>query len=171
MRISMGSAKASHAKLAMRLAAPADVDMLFAGYERTVGPYVERVWGWDPPFQRKRFRTRYALADFRVIECDACFAGAINVERHPDEIYLALLYLLPEFRKRGIGGMLVRKLVEEGRARGMPVALTVIDGNPARAFYERFGFETVAHGNHSSRMVWTEAPRQAASPPRSRARI
>jgi GNAT superfamily N-acetyltransferase len=155
-------ARESPAKVALRPAAIADRDRLFAAYERMIGPHVERVWGWDSGFQSKRFRERYALADFRVIECGVRFAGAMNVERRRDEIYLALLYLLPEFQKRGIGGALVRELLEEGRARGMPVALTVIDGNPARELYERLGFVAVAHDNHSSRMIWRHGAQRAS---------
>jgi ribosomal protein S18 acetylase RimI-like enzyme len=149
------------ARVALRPAAAADRERLFAAYAKTVGPHVERIWGWDPRFQRRRFRERYALENFAVVECAGRFAGAMHVERRPDEIYLALLYLLPEFQRHGIGSMLVRGLLDESRARGKPVALTVIDGNPARALYDRLGFRVVAREDCSSRMVCPCAARPA----------
>jgi len=68
---------------------------------------------------------------------------------------LALLYLLPEFQRRGVGAALVCELLDDARRAVLPVALTVIDGNPARGLYERLGFATVASDNHSRRMVWS----------------
>jgi ribosomal protein S18 acetylase RimI-like enzyme len=152
-------------RLALRKAATSDADQLFDGYEATVGPYVQRIWGWDRHFQRRRFRERYALADFRVIERAGRFAGALHVERSAERIYLALIYVLPELQGRGIGGRLVRELIQEGRSTATPVALTVIDGNPARGLYERLGFKVIARDNHSSRMQWTPPRRVALARP------
>lgn len=50
--------------------------------------------------------------------------------------------VLPEFRRQGIGGRLMKRMIEYGRSRGMSrLTLEVRESNtPARRLYESFGF-------------------------------
>jgi ribosomal protein S18 acetylase RimI-like enzyme len=52
-------------------------------------------------------------------------------------------------RGRGLGGAIVRSIVEDATRRRSPVRLQVLRPNPARRLYERLGFrvvgETVTH--------------------------
>ena len=52
--------------------------------------------------------------------------------------YLADVYVLPEYRGRGLGEELVRELVEHGDLAGVPWILHTED---AHALYRKFGFE------------------------------
>ena len=52
--------------------------------------------------------------------------------------------LLPDHRGRGIGARLLRDVLHEATAAGLPVRLSVERSNPARSLYERLGFRTVA---------------------------
>jgi GNAT superfamily N-acetyltransferase len=53
--------------------------------------------------------------------------------------YLADVYVLPEYRGRGLGAELVREMVERGPYAGMRWSLHTED---AHELYRRFGFET-----------------------------
>jgi GNAT superfamily N-acetyltransferase len=52
--------------------------------------------------------------------------------------------LLPEHRGRGVGTLLIGRIVDEGRASGRPVTIHVERGNRARVLYERLGFGQIA---------------------------
>jgi ribosomal protein S18 acetylase RimI-like enzyme len=53
--------------------------------------------------------------------------------------------VLPGYRGAGLGGALVRAAVAEAGRRSVPaLSLSVEEGNPARALYERLGFVAAA---------------------------
>jgi ribosomal protein S18 acetylase RimI-like enzyme len=55
------------------------------------------------------------------------------------------LAVAPEFRRRGLGRLLLAALQERARSDGFAaLSLSVEPENPARALYERAGFEPVA---------------------------
>ncbi|HEY6787403.1 MAG TPA: GNAT family N-acetyltransferase [Trebonia sp.] len=56
------------------------------------------------------------------------------------EIIIVDLSLLPEFRGIGIGGGLVRRLLDEADADRLAVQCHVLRGSAARRFWERAGF-------------------------------
>jgi ribosomal protein S18 acetylase RimI-like enzyme len=45
---------------------------------------------------------------------------------------------------RGIGSRILADLLTEAQSAGVAVRLTVIEVNPARALYERHGFQLIA---------------------------
>jgi ribosomal protein S18 acetylase RimI-like enzyme len=64
----------------------------------------------------------------------------------PEGAYLiSEIHTVPEFRDRGIGAALLAHAEEDARRSGAAMmALTTLTTNPARRFYERFGFEVAA---------------------------
>jgi ribosomal protein S18 acetylase RimI-like enzyme len=75
--------------------------------------------------------------------------GAIAVEWRDSDVVLTDIEILPECRGCGLGTAIIRAALTEARRRGLPVALQVLKGNPARRLYERLGFcvveETQTH--------------------------
>jgi len=66
--------------------------------------------------------------------------------------------VLPEFRGRGVGSQLMKKLFELLRERGYrQTSLSVQKDNPAVQFYERFGYEIteerVDHAKHEDYLM------------------
>ena len=56
-------------------------------------------------------------------------------------LHISVVYVLPQLRSGGIGGRLIAKLLDWGRAAGCELCdLNVLSGNPARSLYERCGF-------------------------------
>lgn len=78
-----------------------------------------------------------------VIVLDGETAGVLYVDRHVDALQIVEIALLPRFRGRGAGTMLLGGLVREASQAGTPVTLQVHADNPARALYERLGFRQV----------------------------
>ena len=70
-------------------------------------------------------------------------AGRLYVDRRADEIRLIDIALMPAFRRRGIGGELLKRVLDQGREAGLPVQIHVEHNNPAMRLYDRLGFRRV----------------------------
>ena len=90
--------------------------------------------------QQRSYSMSYAQAEHQIIEQDGIPIGRIMVWRQPPAAVLIDIALLPEHRGRGIGGQLIRQLIQECSRQRLPLRLQVLRGNPALRLYERLGF-------------------------------
>jgi GNAT superfamily N-acetyltransferase len=90
--------------------------------------------------QSHHYRESFPNARHSVICVDGERAGRLIVSRSETEMAIVDITLLPEFRRCGVGGGLVRALLEEADAHGLRVTLHVLRGSDARRFWERAGF-------------------------------
>jgi ribosomal protein S18 acetylase RimI-like enzyme len=87
------------------------------------------------------YRMHYPEIDDRIVLINDRPAGRLIVVRRDEEIRLADIALLPEYRASGIGSKLIKELMEEAESSGRPVRLQVEKQNVgARRLYERLGF-------------------------------
>lgn len=94
--------------------------------------------------QEADYRARHPDAEYRIILWEGRPAGRIWVSRLEEEIRLLDIALLPEFQNRGIGSLLVGRLVKEAGRAGKPLRHMVLqDNRDAIRFYGRFGFNIV----------------------------
>lgn len=95
--------------------------------------------------QRQHYRFAYPLADDNLIQLNGQAVGRMLVDRSTTEILLVDIALLPQFRGRGLGEYLIRRLLAEAMDTGKAVRLTVLKTNQAAArLYQRLGFTFVA---------------------------
>ncbi|MBM3139574.1 MAG: GNAT family N-acetyltransferase [Chloroflexi bacterium] len=135
--------------------APAEHDAYFAmmrEYMRELDAYDPAGPESDADFARRRARTFADMEGRELlwIEADGARAGLAMVrsdQRWLDPTQtvasIAEFYVLPAFRRRGVGSEAVRALLEEHRRRGTAEIQADIlrDNVPARAFWARLGFE------------------------------
>jgi ribosomal protein S18 acetylase RimI-like enzyme len=127
-----------------------DRDFLFKLYASTrvdeIAPF-----GWpaaqQEAFLRMQFTSQqqwysmsYAQAEHQIIEQDGAPIGHLMVSREKQAATLVDIALLPEHRGKGIGGALVRELIEQCDQQKLPLRLQVLRTNPALRLYERLGF-------------------------------
>ena len=138
----------------LRPASGDDVEFAFSALRASMRSYIEATWGmWDEPWQRQRFFESFVPATHQIIVDESGRSiGCLAVEEHPDHVFLARIFLLPEAQGRGIGTRLVRTLLDSAHRRGLPVALTILKVNPARRLYERLGFAVVGETETHFRM-------------------
>ena len=95
------------------------------------------------------FQEHFDPDQVQIIVLGSQDIGAVSVEIRPEEHFLGRLYLLPDYQRRGIGTHLLRSILGQAFAQGLPVTLQVLKGNPAKRLYERLGFaeteETETH--------------------------
>ena len=111
--------------------------------------------------QHTHYHTHYDDTDWNVIEVDGEPAGRLYVSRWPEQIRIVDIALTPKFRGRGIGTGLIRTLIEESNASGLPVRISVEFNNRARGLYERLGFRPI--GESGVYLEYERAPAPVAS--------
>lgn len=100
---------------------------------------LERLGRFDPSWVRERFLRGFVPANTRLIELDGEAVGSVAVRTTPAEHWLEHFYLAAGRQGRGIGGLVLRRVLSEPRAE-LPWRLNVLQGSDARRLYERHGF-------------------------------
>ena len=81
---------------------------------------------------------RASLPSWLVATVDGVVVGIGSlVEMSPTLVEVRSLAVLPAYRSYGVGGLIVRELVEQARQRGFPTIFTLTRAVP---FFERLGF-------------------------------
>lgn len=97
--------------------------------------------------QHVYYQQQFADAAYQVLLWKTQPIGRLYVLRRPDEIRIIDIAILPAWRQQGIGGVILRDLLAEGQAAGLPVRIHVEKQNPALRLYERLGFKPLEdHG-------------------------
>ena len=94
--------------------------------------------------QHRDYQMRFPRGEFHVVQYLEQDIGRLYLDRHGPELRLIDIALLPAWRNRGIGSSILRCLTQECDGGGQAIVLHVEATNPARALYERCGFEVVA---------------------------
>jgi ribosomal protein S18 acetylase RimI-like enzyme len=150
--------------IGLRLARPEDGAFLYQVYASTRHEELAQV-PWNDAqreaFLRMQFRAQdrfyrseYAGAIFEVIEVNSAAAGRLYVHRCDNEIRLLDIALLPAYRNRGIGTMLLEGILAEAERERKKVSIHVEVFNRAARLYERLGFEKMASNGIYSLMEW-----------------
>lgn len=107
--------------------------------------------------QTAHYTAYYPGATVDVVVVDGEPAGRLYVHRGPADIRIADIALLPAFRGRGAGGVLLNALMDEARETGRTLSIHVEKQNVARRLYDRLGFEEKADRGAHTFMVWDPA--------------
>jgi GNAT superfamily N-acetyltransferase len=114
--------------------------------------------------QRTFDQSDHAQAIDQVILCSGKPAGRLLVDSGEDEIRCVDLALLPEYRNRGLGTFLVRKLQEQASASNKPLRLQVIRFSPALNLFERLGFSRTSETGTHFQMEWKPGSVKSPTP-------
>ncbi len=104
--------------------------------------------------QHKYYQKMFADAEFSIVERDGEAIGRLYIDRREDEHRLIDIALLPEHRGEGIGGALMREVLDEAREAGKLVRIHVERNNPAMRLYRRLGFEKIEEQGVYFLMEW-----------------
>ena len=117
-------------------------------HKQAIGEYVAATWGWDEDVQRQMFSERFTLSR-RVIQVDGVDVGVLEFEERPEEVYLGLVELLPQWQNKGIGTQILRWLRRRAEESHRRLTLHVLKANlRARRLYEREGLRIVEEEPH-----------------------
>jgi|ERR1051326_3988850 ribosomal protein S18 acetylase RimI-like enzyme len=142
-------------RIAKRPATAEDAAFLFALFREVRGPefaaaglapaQLDMLLEMQFRAQAAGYSAQYPDAEHSIILADGVPAGRIWVQRSPEEFLLVDISMLGACRNRGIGSALLRELVVEARAAGVPLRSSVAVTNPASLrFHQRLGFTIAA---------------------------
>ena len=104
--------------------------------------------------QHSYYHDQFKQADFDIIEQDRLAIGRLYVDRREDEIRIIDIALLPEYRGKGIGGGIMRTLIDEATGANRSVTIHVEHNNPAMRLYQQLGFSHVSDEGVYFFMKW-----------------
>jgi ribosomal protein S18 acetylase RimI-like enzyme len=107
------------------------------------------------------YSKHYHDADFLIIEREGKRIGRLYLWRGRDDIRIVDIALIAEARGAGIGGALLREVMEEAARSGKTASIHVERENPALHLYQRLGFEQVDEHGVYYLMQWAPQPKMA----------
>jgi GNAT superfamily N-acetyltransferase len=118
----------------------ADFEPLLALRVDVMREHLERVFRYKPSRARRIFREHFDEPGLRLILVGDERAGCVGFRVGENEIKIDSFYLDRRLHNRGLGTMILKALLAEADALGLPVRLEVLRGSPTGRFYERHGF-------------------------------
>lgn len=150
--------------LTLRPATGEDAAFLLQVYKGSRGEDLREL-GWDETriadFLEMQYEAQrtfdaqdYAQAKDEVILSAGESAGRLLVDSRESEIRCIDLALLPEFRNRGLGTLILRRLQREAAEANKPLRLQVIRYSRAVSLFERLGFVRTSESGTHFQMEW-----------------
>ncbi len=150
--------------VSLRPVADRDRDFLAAVYASTREEELANV-PWTPEQKRAFVAHQFAAQDAAytanypgasrlVIVADGAEVGRLYLHPRAGEIRIMDIAFLPAARGRGIGTAVLQRVLAEGARSGRFVSIHVESFNPARALYERLGFQLAEAGPVYLRLEW-----------------
>jgi ribosomal protein S18 acetylase RimI-like enzyme len=141
-----------------------DVAFLIQVYKSSRGEDLREL-GWDEArideFLEMQYEAQrafevkdYPQAIDEVILSAGERAGRLLVDSRENEIRCVDLALLPQFRNRGLGTLLLRRLQKEAAAANKPLRLQVIRYSRTIGLFERLGFVRTSESGTHFQMEW-----------------
>ena len=102
----------------------------------------------EAAYDEQRWRQEFSRGEWNIMLADDREVGLLGVTRETSmsarECYLEYLWIAPDFRRAGVGSMLLRAVLDHLRDSGVQtVWLYILNGNHgAMHFYQRFGFQS-----------------------------
>jgi GNAT superfamily N-acetyltransferase len=103
---------------------------------------LERVGRFDPVRARERLRKSFYPEDTDFIRLDGENIGFYTFRRVEDGFFLDHLYVLPACQSRGIGTLVIQRLLLRSDALHLPVRLGALRDSASNRFYQRHGFRS-----------------------------
>jgi GNAT superfamily N-acetyltransferase len=104
--------------------------------------------------QHRYYHEVFPNASYQIILWEEQPAGRLYVDRRGDEIGIVDISLLPEYRGRGIGSILLPQIMAEASEVDKPVRIYVERFNRALTLYERLGFRKIGDTGVYFHMEW-----------------
>ena len=108
-----------------------------AVYEEVV---IAQFGEWDDNFEAKIFDEKWAEQEFTIVERNGIMVAVIWVDDKDDYLLLREIQVAPIHQARGVGTLLVNRVISEADLRSIPTRLKVLNKNRAIAWYQRLGF-------------------------------
>lgn len=131
-----------------------DFTFLYTLHRAALGPYVEKIWGWDDDWQRMNYEANYRPRYLRIIQVVWQDAGMVSLAEYDTYFILRQIEVLPKFQRYGLGTAVIRHLQDQAVEAGKCLTLRVFKINPAQHLYLRLGFHITSEDDVHLTMRW-----------------
>ena len=104
--------------------------------------------------QSQHYKAEHPAATHEIICVNGKAAGRLYIDRSGAAQHILDVTVLPEFRNRGTGAVLLRRIMAEGQSSGKPVTIYVESFNPSQRLFSRLGFERVEENGFNWLLRW-----------------
>jgi ribosomal protein S18 acetylase RimI-like enzyme len=127
-----------------------DYEQLWMLHVDAMREHVAATWGWVDEEQERLFRDGWQSRLAQRVLCAGGIVAAWLVEHRPDDVFLSFVEVASSHQCRGIGKVIVRRVLSDAAEARLPARLRVLKSNSrARRLYGRLGFaveeETATH--------------------------
>ena len=122
-----------------------EFDELFAIVKQALYPYVDKVFGWDDDFQKRRLVEEYEPEWFYWIYTDTIRIGMLCFKPYDNAFHIHLLIVFPQYQNRQLGKSVMAYIhyLAKQEGRGRITLSSFINNTGAVAFYKRLGYQVV----------------------------
>ncbi len=157
----------STAEITLRPVVAEDDDFLLSVYASTRAQEMAMV-PWTPEqkdafvrmqftAQKQHYAAQFPGANHDLICVQRTPVGRLYLDRGTDTLSILDITILQEFRNRGTGSEILRRIMEEGGASGRAVSINVENFNPSLRLFERLGFQRAEENGFQLLMKWQPA--------------
>ncbi|WP_454675390.1 GNAT family N-acetyltransferase [Achromobacter pestifer] len=118
----------------------ADFDALSAIRIDAMRDSLERLGRFDPDRARARLRNTFHPEHTRAIEHNGQRVGFYALRPDGAGLRLDHLYLVPAAQRLGLGGQVMRRILQDADSQGLPVSVGALRDSDSNRFYRRHGF-------------------------------
>ena len=123
-----------------RRAKEEDSKFLYELKKKSMGNYIEQVWGWNAKSQRKNILYRLKLKKDLIIIKSGEKIGYLSTFRTKKKIIISNLAILPQYQNIGIGTKIFKKIALISIEEKKPLYFSVLKINTqARDLWVRLG--------------------------------
>lgn len=108
--------------------------------------------------QDRDYRQRFPNASFGLVVINGAQAGRLIVDHSDEAVHVVDILLDVAYRGAGFGTVLLVRVIDDADHLGIPVTLYVDANNPARSWYERFGFRAISGDREGVSVRYRHAP-------------
>src|SRR3954467_12598729 len=131
----------SESKVRLMPVVDADFDRLADLRVAAMRESLERVGRFDPERARERLRSTFSPEYTRIILFDRVMVGFYAARPSPEGLRLDHLYVHPDFQSHGIGGAVLKKILDTADRDGIPTLVGALKESASNRFYLRHGFK------------------------------
>jgi ribosomal protein S18 acetylase RimI-like enzyme len=151
-------------EISLRPVTQADDEFLLSVYASTRAAEMAQV-PWTPEqkeafvrmqfaAQKQHYAAEYPQASHEIICTGAMPIGRLYLSRGQEVFHILDITVLPQYRKRGAGSTLLRRIMDEAAQAGKPVTIYVESFNPALELFRHLDFHPVAEHGFQLLLRW-----------------
>jgi ribosomal protein S18 acetylase RimI-like enzyme len=107
--------------------------------------------------QHRFYMEQFPDAAFDLILLKKKPIGRLYLDRRDDELRIIDIAILKAHQRKGLGGYLLRNVLDEAAKAGKPVRIHVEHNNPAMKLYKRLGFVKTGDNGVYFLMEWNQS--------------